>query len=193
MRARSIALLTAIVVGALNVSPRMHPHVHAQEALPPLSYICLMAGDEAVLEDKPGICPNPKCGMKLVPVRLQTAYSCITHQQIVRGTQGLCPIDKQKLVPITASKVWLGRRSGDQRLGPGACPHGKPHTRSFDRRPHVDHNPRHGGQFFMADDQWHHLEGTYPKGGPFRLFMYDDFTRPLPVKGFTGAATWLDA
>jgi hypothetical protein len=152
-----------------------------------------MAGDEAVLEDKPGICPNPKCGMKLVPVRLQIAYSCITHQQIVRGTEGTCPIDRQKLVPITASMFWLCGGSEDHLLEPGTCPDGKPRTLTFERRPHGDHNPRHGGQFFMADNQWHHLEGTYPKGGPFRLFMYDDFTRPLTVKGFTGTVTWVDA
>src|SRR5262245_39365173 len=193
MRARFSALLTAALVGALSISPRTPLHMHAQEALPPLSYVCIMAGDEAVLEDKPGTCPNPKCGMKLVPVRLQTAYSCITHQQIVRAGEGLCPIDKQKLVPITASMFWLCGGSEDHLLEPGTCPDGKPRTLSFERRPHGDHNPRHGGQFFMADNQWHHLEGTYPKGGPFRLYMYDDFTRPLAVKGFTGSVTLLDA
>jgi hypothetical protein len=185
--------LTAALVGALSVAPRTPPHVHAQEALPPLSYICLMAGDEAILEDKPGTCPNPKCGMKLVPVRLQTAYSCITHQQIVRGSEGLCPIDRQKLVPITASMFWLCAGSDDHLLEPGKCPDGKVRTLTFERRPHGDHNPRHGGQFFMADDQWHHLEGTYPKGGPFRMYFYDDFTRPLAAKTFTGTVSWLDA
>jgi hypothetical protein len=186
-------LSTAVLAAALSVSPRTLPHVHAQEALPPLSYICLMAGDEAVLEDKPGTCPNPKCGMKLVPVRLQTAYSCITHQHIVRGAEGVCPIDKQKLVPITASMFWLCGGSDDHLLEPGKCPDGKVRTLTFERRPHGDHNPRHGGQFFMADDQWHHLEGTYPKGGPFRMYFYDDFTRPLAAKEFTGSVTWLDA
>jgi hypothetical protein len=44
----------------------------------------------------------------------------------------------------------------------------------------------------MADDAWHHLEGTYPQGGPLRVFFYDDFTRPMAVKGFSGTATLLD-
>ena len=45
----------------------------------------------------------------------------------------------------------------------------------------------------MADDSWHHLEGTYPRGGPFRVFFYDDYTRPMPVKGFSGSVVLLDA
>src|SRR5262249_760393 len=30
-----------------------------------------------------------------------------------------------------------------------------------------------------APDNWHHLEGVYPKAGVFRLHVYDDYSKPL--------------
>src|SRR3984893_4925965 len=165
----------------------------SKEELPPLSYVCIMQGDEAVLEDKPGKCPNPKCGMPLIPVRLTSAWSSVSHPTIIQDHPGKDPLDKRDLVQITASMFWLCPGSDEHLLEPGKCADGTGRQIKYERRPHGDHNPRHGGSFFMADDSWHHLEGTYPRGGPFRVFFYDDYTRPMPVKGFSGSVVLLDA
>jgi hypothetical protein len=54
------------------------------------------------------------------------------------------------------------------------------------RSAHMDHTPVHGGQFFMADNLYHHLEGTLPRPGEFRMYFYDDFKRPLHPLNFSG-------
>jgi len=33
----------------------------------------------------------------------------------------------------------------------------------------------------MAPDNWHHIEGAYPTARAFRLYVYDDYGRPLPA------------
>lgn len=48
----------------------------------------------------------------------------------------------------------------------------------------MDHQPKHGGVFFMAPDRTHHLEGVLLPAGTFKVYLYDDYTRPIPAKGF---------
>ncbi len=47
------------------------------------------------------------------------------------------------------------------------------------RPAHFDHNPKHGGIFFMSMDYKHHLEGVLLPSGIFRVYLYDAHTKPL--------------
>jgi hypothetical protein len=72
---------------------------------------------------------------------------------------------------------------------PGSCPIcGMALVEGASARPHQDHNPKHGGIFFMAPDSWHHLEGTYPEEGLFRVYLYDNFSQPMSAAAFQGRA-----
>jgi hypothetical protein len=66
---------------------------------------------------------------------------------------------------------------------PGACPvcgmQLKPPTEA-----HGDHDSKHDGILFMAANGYHHLEGVLPSRDEFRLYLYNDFTRPIPASRF---------
>jgi hypothetical protein len=134
-----------------------------------------------VLEDKKGVCSI--CRMDLVPVRLDTVWSCPVHSAIVitRGGPGTCPICRRDLVQVTVAVSWTCRDHPEiDQIDPGTCPGGGAMIRKLMLRPHGNHNAQHGGIFFMAPDNWHHLEGTYDRDGRFRLHLYDDYSRSLP-------------
>jgi len=58
---------------------------------------------------------------------------------------------------------------------------------------HMDHGPQHGGTVFMAPDSFHHIEGTYPEGGIFRLYATDNYREPVDVRSWSGRAVLEEA
>ena len=172
-----MVLAAAFAVGA--ALPRAQKAAAKDVELPPLSYVCIMAGDEDVIEDHPGKCR--KCGMELVPTRLDTVWTCPVHAAIHESKPGKCPIDGRQLIQMTMAISWTCPGSDKEETAPGTCANGAPMMKKYAPRPHGNHNPQHGGQFFMASDNWHHLEGTYLPSGVFRMHLYDDYTKPLPL------------
>ena len=175
-----------LAVGSFATTGAQQPRpTAAHEKLPPVSFTCPM--DPDIVEDKPGACP--RCKMTLELIRLDTAYACPTHTNEIQPSTGKCPIDGKPLVPVTVSLYFTCVDNATvHELNPGTCAGGQPRLLARERRAHGDHNPRHGGQFFMASDNFHHLEGTYPRDGVFRLYVYDDYTRPL---GRTATASFV--
>ena len=170
-------LLVALAVAGLLAGPGALPsHLHAQDAdLPPLVYVCPMHSDQVAHED--GECPI--CGMGLEPMRLDTVYTCPIHAVVAEHEPGKCPICSRTLGQVTVSVAWKCSGNEKELTEPGKCADGSPAVRVQKSLAHGNHNPQHGGQFFMAADSWHHLEGTYPSPGVFRLYLFDDYTKPL--------------
>jgi hypothetical protein len=170
----------ALAVVALLTSLWTPPlHLHAQEAdLPPLVYVCPMHSDQVSHED--GECPI--CKMGLEPMRLDQVFTCPVHAVVAEKEAGKCPICGRTLGQVTVKVAW---RCGDvdkDLMEPQRCKDGSAAIRVQRAAAHGNHNPQHGGQFFMAQDYWHHIEGVYPSPGVFRLFIFDDYTKPLAAE-----------
>jgi len=174
------AMALAVCVSAQSPAARA-PATPAATQLPPVLQTCPMHPD--VVEDRPGACPL--CRMALVPLRLESVWSCPLHAAITRSAKGVCPICGRELVQMTMALTWTckGRPDIDV-IEPVRCPDGSAMIAKRTLRPHGNHNPQHGGQFFMAPDNTHHLEGTLPSTRLFRVYLYDDYARPLTSARF---------
>jgi hypothetical protein len=182
-----LAVLAALLVltGAslLAAQNSARPATAQAPALPPLAMTCPMHPD--VVENKAGACPL--CKMNLVPVRLDASWMCPVHAVVIERQEGSCRLCSRTLVPVVVSLTWTCRGEVNAEfLEPGVCRDGSPRLGKRTLRPHGNHNPQHGGQFFMAPDTWHHLEGTLPRNRLFRLHVYDDYARTLPAAALKG-------
>ena len=170
-------LLTAAIVSLVITTGLLAQRGKASAPpLPPILMTCIHHPD--VLESKPGTCPY--CKLPLVPVRLDSAWMCPVHTTVTESNSGKCHLCGRQLVPVTVSLTWTcAADRATQHLEPGVCTDGSPRIGARTLRAHGNHNPQHGGQFFMAPDSWHHIEGVHPSARLFRLYVYDDYGRPL--------------
>ena len=179
-------------IAALSLAASLSLTAQSTRDLPPVSYVCPMSEHAQVLEDAPGKCPL--CAMALVPVRIDQAWSCPNHAAVIADKGGRCPLDKRELMPVVVSLFWTcADKPAEHLIEPGRCGNGAARKAVREQRAHGDHNPKHGGQFFMAADKWHHVEATHPRAGTLRVFLYDNFSTPLAVKGIAGRAITKEA
>lgn len=171
--------LVAVLLGWFMALGGTTFHSHAQEQdLPPLIYVCPMHSDVTSHED--GECPI--CKMGLEPMRLDTTYTCPVHSVVSEKHAGKCPICGRVLGEVTVSVAWRCGGSDKDLMEPQKCTDGTTAVRVQKSLAHGNHNAQHGGQFFMASDYWHHVEGAYPSPGVFRLYLFDDYTKPLAAE-----------
>jgi len=185
MVSRRIFLASLIVpIGAARQSSPL-PVIPAKPvpAVPPVSYSCPMHAE--VVDDKPGKCPI--CSMVLYPVRLAFVWTCRSDTNYTALQAGTCPSDGTDLVRVTKAVTFTCpvHKKVDE-LNPGKCPTcRRVLVPRYSVRPHGDHNPKHGGFFFMASNNWH-IEVAHPSSGLFRLYVYNEYAKPFIPPGLAG-------
>jgi hypothetical protein len=175
-RRRFLALAAGTAIGLPRDS------LAQSKPLPPVSWTCPMHPE--VVDDQSGACPI--CRMALVPVRLELVWSCQLHLDLTERQTGRCRICGRPLVKIIkALSFTCPAHPKVNEVNPGRCPiDRRTLVARYSLRPHGDHNPKHGGNFIMAPNNWH-VEATHPAPSQFRLYVYDDYSRPFIPKGFT--------
>jgi hypothetical protein len=150
--------------------------------LPPLSWSCPMHPE--VVDNEAGKCPI--CGMTLEKVRLALVWTCPVHSDLTKMQAGRCPRDGRDLIRVTkALSFTCPVHTSIDVLDPGRCPRcRRTLVAKYTIRPHGDHNPKHGGSFFMVSNNWH-LEVTHPAASAFRLYIYDNYSKPFSPPGLT--------
>lgn len=109
----------------------------------------------------------------------ESVWSCPVHAIVNEQNPGKCPICRRDLVLVTATVTWTCADHPDiDHPVRGKCADGSRMEPRYTQSTHANHNPRHGGLFFMAPDLWHHLEGAYGDD-VIRIYLYDDYTKPL--------------
>jgi hypothetical protein len=112
-------------------------------------------------------------------LQTESVWSCPVHAIVNEQNPGKCPVCRRDLVLVTATVTWTcaGHPEIDRPVR-GKCADGSLMEKRYTQSTHANHNPRHGGLFFMAPDLWHHLEGAYVDD-VMRIYLYDDYTKPL--------------
>jgi len=189
MSRRTLPMLSIALcfVGLLAVLAEAHPQAGSSTdtAIEPIvAWTCPVHRE--VHSDSEGTCPI--CQEILVQTLITQSWTCPLHSVITANEAGRCPICQRSLIPITMEIGWTCPMHQEiYELHEGICPICKMDLVRKDRaRPHEDHNPKRGGIFFMAPDNWHHLEGTYLEPGIFRVYFYDNYSQPITAKDFKG-------